>query len=71
MQAGERADQKKRKEGCIPGIQCTVESCEYHSGTTDCTADFIHVGPHSVRAGAGAVCATFNPEADMTQRPWT
>lgn len=49
----------KDKSKPIKGIVCDVVSCAYHSGSCDCTAGQISVGPHSAENCRDTVCATF------------
>lgn len=50
----------------IKDIKCNVNSCIYHEGTHKCTAGSIEVGPSSACCCSETLCATFEPNANMT-----
>ncbi len=44
----------------IEGITCTVDNCAYNCSESNCCcAGSIDVGPHSAKAKADTICATF------------
>ena len=45
----------------IKGIVCDVKNCAYHSGTSECYAGCICVGPNEADCSANTSCATFKP----------
>ena len=50
----------------IKDIKCNVNSCIYHEGTNKCTAGSIEVGPSSACCCSETLCATFEPNTNMT-----
>ncbi len=50
----------------IKDIKCNVNSCIYHEGTHKCTAGSIEVGPSSACSCSETLCATFEPNSNMT-----
>ena len=47
---------------CIRGIVCDVKNCAYHSGTSNCCAGTIMVGPKEASSSSATNCATFKPK---------
>ena len=51
-----------KRENCIRGVRCNVESCMHHGAGNVCTAAAIDVRNENALTKAETFCGTFAPE---------
>ena len=56
------ASDTKKRENCLHGVRCNVESCAYHGAGNVCTAAAIDVRNENALTKAETFCGTFAPE---------